>query len=127
MLVDWKMQIIRIVFFVGIIVFLYFVFWLMFKVWLKLLFDMVQEQVEDVFDYGFDGIIVYVGQEGQFLVFYVVGWYDFENKIFVYLEVLFKIVSISKFYMVVVIVKLVYDGYLFLDKIFVDYFFELAG
>ena len=89
--------------------------------------DLVQEQVNEAIDHGFDGMIVYVDQAGKPPEFYVAGWHDRKNRIPADPQALFKIASITKLYVAVAAAKLVKAGRLSLDKTVADYFPELAG
>jgi len=112
---------------VGTIVSLYFVPWPIVKAWITPLPKTVQEQVNKATDYGFDGIIVYVGAKGKKPAFYTAGYKNRENKIPADPHSLFKIASVSKLYTAVAVTKLVNDGRLSLDKTLADYFPELVG
>ncbi len=89
--------------------------------------DTVQEQLNEGIKYGFDGMIVYVDQEGKPPEYYAAGWHDRKNKIPAYPQALFKIASISKLYVAVAVTKLVNDNRLSLDKTLAGYFPELMG
>ncbi|WP_200975625.1 serine hydrolase [Echinicola sp. 20G] len=119
--------IIRIALFVGTVISLFFVPWILVKAWIIPMPDTVQEQVNEALDYGFDGIIVYVDESGKDPAFYAAGWHDRENKIPAKPNALFKLASISKLYNAVAITKLVHDQLLSLDKTVADYFPELVG
>ncbi|MBD8489755.1 beta-lactamase family protein [Echinicola sp. CAU 1574] len=119
--------IIRIVLFVGTVISLFFVPWILVKAWIVPIPDTVQEQVNEALDYGFDGIIVYVDESGKNPALYAAGWHDRENKIPAKPNALFKLASISKLYNAVAIAKLVHDQRLSLDKTVADYFPELVG
>lgn len=60
---------------------MFFVPWVLVKAWIKPLPDTVQEQVEEVAEFGFDGVVVYVNQGGKKPAFYAAGWKNRENKI----------------------------------------------
>jgi len=120
-------QIIRITLLVGTIISLFYVPWPIVTAWIAPLPDTVQEQVNKVADYGFDGIIVYVDEKGKKSAFYAAGYKNRENKIPADPHSLFKIASVSKLYTAVGITKLVSDGRLSLDKTLADYFPELVG
>ncbi len=122
-----KTTIFRIVLFVGTIVSLFFVPWLLVKAWILPLPDTIQEQADEAITHGFDGIIVYVDQAGQPPQYYTSGWHNKETKISAKPQALFKIASISKLYDAVAVTKLVNDGRLSLDKTITDYLPELAG
>lgn len=120
-------RIIRIILLVGTIISLYFVPWLLVKAWILPLPDSIQEQISQAIGHGFDGMIVYVDEEGKPPAFYAGGWKDRENKIPADPKSLFKIASISKLYDAVAVTKLVSDGRLSLDKKIIDYLPELQG
>lgn len=120
-------QIFRIVFIIASIASLYFVPWILVKVWISPLPSTVQEQVNEAVDYGFDGVIVYVDQAGKSPGFYAAGWHDRKKKIPAYPQALFKIASITKLYVAVATTKLIKEGRLSLDGTLADYFPELVG
>lgn len=120
-------QILRIALFVGTIISLWFVPWILVKAWIVPLPDTVQEQVEQSLSYGFDGVIVYVDEAGKPPAFYTAGYHNRELKIPANPNALFKIASISKLYVAVAITKLANDNRLSLDKTLADYFPELVG
>ncbi|MCY2685737.1 serine hydrolase domain-containing protein [Salinimicrobium sp. TH3] len=112
---------------VGTVISLFFVPWIVLKAWILPLPDTVEEQVEEITNYGFDGVIVYINQGGQKQEFYAAGWKDKERKIPASPYSLFKIASIGKLYDAVAIAKLVNDKHLSLNKTVADYFPELEG
>ncbi len=118
-------RIIRILLFLGTIVSLYFVPWPIVKAWILPLPDTVQEQVDKVADYGFDGIIVCVNKKGNQSKLYTSGYKNREDKIPADPNALFKIASVSKLYNAVAVAKLVQIGKLSLDKSLSDYLPEL--
>lgn len=120
-------RILRVVLLVGTVISMFFVPWILVRTWLTPLPDTVQEQVDDAIGLGFDGILVYVDQEGTAPAFYAAGWKNRENKIPADPHALFKIASIGKLYDAVAIAKLVADRRLSLDKTLADYFPELVG
>ncbi len=120
-------QILRILFILASIGSLYFVPWPLVKAWIMPLPDTVQEQLEEGVEQGFDGMIVYVDQEGKPAEFYAAGWHDRVKKIPAYPQALFKIASITKLYVAVSLAKLVKEGRLSLDKTLAEYFPELTG
>jgi D-alanyl-D-alanine carboxypeptidase len=122
-----KTTIIRITLLVGTIVSLFFVPWLLVKAWILPLPDTIQEQVDEAIGHGFDGMIVYVDQEGQPPQYFASGWHDRESKIHAKPHALFKLASISKLYDAVAVTILVNDGRLSLDKTIADYLPELVG
>ena len=112
---------------VGTVISLFFVPWIVLKAWILPLPDTVEEQVEEITNYGFDGVIVYIDQGGQKPEFYAAGWKNKERKIPASPSSLFKIASIGKLYDAVAIAKLVNDKHLSLSKTVADYFPELVG
>ena len=120
-------RILQILFIAASIGSLYFVPWILVKAWILPLPDTSQGQVDQAIGHGFDGMIVYVDQEGKPPAFYTGGWKDRENKIPADPKSLFKIASISKLYVAVSITKLVKDKRLSLDQTLDDYFPELVG
>ncbi|MDX5437203.1 MAG: beta-lactamase family protein, partial [Pontibacter sp.] len=120
-------QILRIGLAVATIVSMFFVPWVLVWAWILPLPDMVQGQVNEAVDHGFDGMIVYVDQAGQPPEFYAAGWHDRQNKIPADPHALFKIASIGKLYDAVAITKLVGAKRLALDKTLADYLPELVG
>ena len=120
-------RILQIILLMGTIISMFFVPWILIKVWLTPLPDSVQEQVNGAIGLGFDGIIVYVDLEGNDPAYYTAGWKNRENKIPADPHSLFKIASIGKLYNAVAITKLTYEGRLSLDKTLADYCPELVG
>ncbi|MCB0666546.1 MAG: beta-lactamase family protein [Saprospiraceae bacterium] len=120
-------QIIRVLLFVGTVISLFYVPWILVKAWMLPLPDTVQEQLEEATELGFDGIIVYVDAGGKEPSFYAAGYKNRENRIPADPRSLFKIASVSKLYIAVAISKLVRDGRLALDKTLSDYLPELGG
>lgn len=120
-------QIFRIILFLGTIVSMFFVPWLLVKAWISPLPRTIQEQVDEALDYGFDGVIVYIDQRGKEPAFYSAGWKDKEDKIPADPNSLFKIASISKLYDAVAVTKLVASKRLSLDKTLANYIPELVG
>jgi len=112
---------------VGIISIVVFPPWDGIWAWITPLPDTVQEQVDDAYGHGLDGIIVYVDESGQPPAFYTAGWKDRDNKIPADPQSLFKIASISKLYVAVATTKLVNDQRLSLDDTLADHFPELVG
>ena len=49
----------------GTAISMFFVPWILVKAWILPLPDTVQEQVDEAFGHGFDGMIVYVDQGGE--------------------------------------------------------------
>ncbi|WP_425392450.1 serine hydrolase domain-containing protein [Ekhidna sp.] len=119
--------IIRLALLVGTIVSLFFVPWLLVKAWILPLPDTIQEQMNEAIDHGFEGMIVYIDQNGQPPQYLAAGWHNRETKIPAKPTALFKIASISKLYDAVAVTKLVSEGRLYLDKTIVDYLPELVG
>lgn len=122
-----KKQIIRIVLFVGTITSLFFVPWILVKVWLTPLPNSIQEQVNTSINYGFDGIIVYVQQKENQPKFYAAGYHNRKSKTPVNPHALFKIASIGKLYDAVAVSKLVAKKQLDLNQNLAYYFPELVG
>lgn len=120
-------QVIRITLLVGTMISMLFVPWVLVKAWITPLPDTVQEQMNEAIGYGFDGMIVYVDQEGKAPGFYAAGWKNREKKIPADPHALFKIASIGKLYDAVSVAKLVGDKRLSLDETLADYFPELAA
>ena len=120
-------RIIKILLLVGTIASLYFVPWPIVKAWITPMPDTVQEQVNKAPDYGFDGIIVYVGIKGEKPGFYAAGYKNRENEIPADPHALFKIASVGKLYNALAITKLARSGQLSLDKSLADYLPELKG
>ena len=120
-------RMLRIAFIAASISSLFFVPWLLVKVWILPLPDTIQEQADEAIAHGFDGMIVYVDQTGQPPLYIASGWHDRESKIPAKAHALFKIASISKLYDAVAVTKLVSDGRLSLDKTIADYLPELVG
>ena len=87
----------------------------------------VQGEVDQVLDYGLDGIIVYVDRAGHEPEFHAAGWHDREAQIPANPHALFKIASISKLYIAAATAMLVADGALDLDATVADFFPELVG
>lgn len=88
--------------------------------------DNVQSEIEKALDRGFDGIIVYVDQNGD-KTNYAAGWKNRENKIPADPRSLFKIGSISKLYIAAAATKLIHKDSLSLDMTLADYLPEIAG
>ncbi|WP_066217828.1 serine hydrolase domain-containing protein [Formosa haliotis] len=118
-------QIIRFFLLLGTLISLYFVPWPVVTAWLKPLPKTVQEQVNKVSDYGFDGIIVYVDKAGKPSTLYAAGLKSRTGKIPADPNALFKIASVSKLYNAVAVAKLVNSGKLSLNKTLSDYLPEL--
>lgn len=122
-----RIRILRIILLVGTITSLFFVPWILVKAWILPIPDTVQEQVNEVIDHGFDGMIVYVDEAGKPPAFYSAGWHDRKKQIPAHPQALFKIASISKLYVAVAIAKLANDKRLSLDDTLADYFPELVS
>jgi CubicO group peptidase (beta-lactamase class C family) len=88
--------------------------------------DTVQLEIEDALERGFDGIIVYVEQNGD-TAHYAAGWKNRENKVPADPHSLFKIASISKLYIAAAAAKLVYYDSLSLEKTLAEYIPDLVG
>lgn len=122
-----KTLLFRIVLFVGTIVSLFFVPWILVKAWIIPLPNTVQEQLDQAIDHGFDGMIVYVDQANKPPLYFASGWHNKESKIPAKPSALFKLASISKLYDAVAVTKLVSKGRLSLEKTIADYLPELLG
>jgi CubicO group peptidase (beta-lactamase class C family) len=122
-----KLLIIRLLLFVGTAISLFYVPWPIIKTWIKPLPKTVEEQVKVAAEENFDGIIVYVDQEGVSPEFYAAGWHNRAAKIPANPQALFKIASIGKLYHAVAITKLVDKGVLSIDATLSEYFPELVG
>ncbi|WP_400078731.1 serine hydrolase domain-containing protein [Winogradskyella sp. R77965] len=120
-------KIFRIVLFVGTVISLWFVPWILVKAWIMPLPDTVQGQMDQTLSYGFDGVIVYVDEAGKPPAFYTAGYHNREEKIPTKPDALFKIASVSKLYVAVAITKLVNDERISLDKTLSDFFPKLVG
>ena len=120
-------RLLRIVLFVGTIISMYFVPWILVRAWMAPLPDTVQEQLAEGIKYGFDGMIVYVDEAGRPPSFYAAGWKNREKRIPADPHSLFKIASIGKLYDAVAVTKLVHDGRLSLDSTLAYYLPNLTG
>lgn len=118
-------KIIQISLLVGTIASLFFVPWLLVKTWIRTLPNTVQEQMDQAIDQGFEGMVVYIDQNGQPPQYLASGWDNRDNKIPAKPHALFKIASISKLYDAVAVTKLIAQGRLDLDKTLADYLPEL--
>lgn len=118
---------IRISFLISTVISLYFIPWPILFNWIKPIPHTIQEQVDLINDYGFDGIIVYAERKGKSPEFYVSGFKNKENKIPADPHSLFKIASVSKLYLALAIAKLERSGNLSLDKPLSYYLPELMG
>jgi len=122
-----KIWIIRAILFVGTIVSLFFVPWLLVLAWIKPLPDRIDDIANEAVSRGFDGIILYVDDGDAIPAFYGAGWHDRIDEIPANPHALFKIASISKLYTAVAVTKLVGVQMLSLDKSLADYLPELKG
>ncbi len=104
----------------------WFVPWTMLKMALQPLPATIQEQLDDATAQRFDGVILYVNQGGQ-ESFFVSGWNDRSGEVVASPDALFKIASITKLYVAVVVAKLVGRGQLSLDGTVAAYLPDLAG
>lgn len=95
--------------------------------WIVPLPDTIQEQLDDVTDYGLDGIIVYVDQAGSAPAFYSAGWKNKDTQEPADPHALFKIASIKKLYIAVAATKLVHDQTLSLKDTLADHLPDLVG
>lgn len=114
-------NVVRILLAISTVISLYFVPWILVKVWITPLPDSIQKQVEEALEYGFDGIVVYTHQKGADPGYYAAGWHDRKNKIPAYPQSLFKIASIGKLYQAVAATKLIAAKQLSLKKTLADY------
>jgi len=119
--------IIRALLLIGTVVSLYFVPWSLLKAWITPLPNTVQEQVNQVSAYGFDGIIVCVHQKGNKPEFFTSGFKNRDSKTPANPKSLFKIASVSKLYTALAVTKLASNGDLSLDKTLAHYFPALVG
>jgi len=87
--------------------------------------DTIQSELENAISRGFDGIIVYVDQNGD-TAHYAAGWKDRDDKIPADPNGLFKIASISKLYVAVAAAKLINDQTLSLDNTLAELIPDLA-
>ena len=124
---DKPKNIFKFLFLIATFISLFFVPWILVRVWMTPLPNTIQEQVNKAKNYGFDGIIVYVDKKGDSPAFYTSGYKNRENKIPADSQSLFKIASVSKLYTAVAITKLVTEERLSLDNSLADYFPELIG
>jgi len=92
---------------------------------LKPLPDTIELELEDAVNRGFDGIIVYVDQPEE-QILYAAGWKDRDDKIPADPNGLFKIASISKLFVAVAAAKLVNDQTLSLDNTLAELIPDLA-
>ena len=106
---------------------LFFVPWLLLIAWLQPLPTSLQSQLDLASDYGFDGAIAYIEQNGQKPITLTTGWHNREAKIPTRPDALFKIASIAKLYDAVIVSKLVADKTLSLDKTLAEYTPEYAS
>ena len=116
-----KQRILSTVLLVGTIISMFFVPWILIKIWLTPLPETIPAQADQALEYGFDGIIVYVDQGGKEAEVFAAGWKNREKKIPADPRALFKIASISKLYEAVAVTMLVYEGRLSLDKTLAEY------
>jgi len=127
MLKEKTILIIRVILLLGTAISLFFVPWVLVWAWILPLPDTMQKQATETLAHGFDGIIVYVDQQGEPSAFYAAGWHDREIKIPAQKDAFFKIASVSKLYDAVAITKLVKAGRLSLDRTLGEYIPELRG
>lgn len=122
----------RIALFVGTVVSLFFVPWVLVKAWLLPLPDSIPAQMQQALRLGdeherFVGMIVYVDQAGQLPAFYAEGWQNRAQQTPANPHSLFKIASISKLYVAVAVTKLAHAKRLDLAASVGHYFPELIG
>src|SRR5690606_9063920 len=113
---DKTKNIFKILFLIATFISLFFVPWILVRVWITPLPNTIQEQVNKAKNYGIDGIIVYVDKKGDSPAFYTSGYKNRENKIPADSQSLFKIASVSKLYTAVAVTKLVTEERLSLDN-----------
>ncbi|MFM1912352.1 MAG: hypothetical protein RIR51_190, partial [Bacteroidota bacterium] len=106
---------------------LYFVPWIIVKAWLMPLPETVQDQVDNVINYGFDGIIVFVQKNGKDPQYYASGFHNKEKRIPADPHALFKIASITKLYEAVCVTKLISEGKLSETNVLSELLPELKG
>ncbi len=115
-------SIIRLVLLIGTIASLFFVPWPLLIAWAKPLPNTVQEQVNRVTEYGFDGVIVYIDRGGTPPQLYAAGLKNKAHNLPADPHALFKIASIGKLYDAVAVAKLVSANRLSLEKTVAEYF-----
>lgn len=89
--------------------------------------DTLDEQLSQVTDGEFDGIIVYVDQGGKPPIAVAKGWHNRQEKIPARPDALFKIASIAKLYNAAAITKLVVHGSLSLGDTLAQHLPNLAS
>ena len=104
---------------------LWFVPWTMLKMALQPLPATIQEQLDYATAQRFDGVVLYVSQGGQ-ENFFASGWNDKDAQLVARPDALFKIASLTKLYVAVVVAKLVGHGQLSLDGTVAAYLPHLA-
>lgn len=87
----------------------------------------ISQELANAVDERFDGIIVYVDQQGKAPEFYADGFHNRTEQTPAYPQALFKIASIAKLYDASAVTKLVASGELSLDKSLGHYMPELLG
>ena len=120
-------RIFKIILFLGSVISLYFVPWIVLWAWILPLPDSVQNQLNEAVDHGFDGIVVYVDRAGNLPEYYAAGVHNRKDNIPAKPKAIFKIASISKLYTAVAITKLVHEGRLSLTAPITHYLPELKG
>ncbi|MEZ4901638.1 MAG: serine hydrolase domain-containing protein [Spirosomataceae bacterium] len=120
-------QVVRLILLIGTSISLYFVPWPILKAWIKPLPETVQEQVNQAINMGFDGIIVYVDEEGLPPQSYAAGYKNRANKTPADPQAIFKIASVSKLYVALAIAKLERSGRISIDKPLTFYLDELEN
>lgn len=93
---------------------------------LQLLPDTIETEVNKSIERGFDGIIIYVNQDGNSTL-YSAGWKNREDLIPADPHALFKIGSISKLYIAAATTKLIANHQLSPDNTLVRFIPETAG
>lgn len=119
--------VIRILLFAGTALSMFFVPWPLLCAWIKPLPDTVEEQMEDAIDHCFDGMIVYIDKAGSPPEYYAAGWHNPKTEVPAKSEALWKIASIRKLYVAVVVAKLARRGKLSLDNSLSHYLPALKG
>lgn len=109
------------------IVSLAFVPWVILLAWAAPLRDSIQQELDAALNHEFEGIIVYVDQQGQAPEYYAAGWHDRDQKIPAYPEAFFKIASVGKLYVAVTTAKLIAEGRLSANKSLAEYRPDLEG
>lgn len=115
----------RALLFVGTVISLFYVPWILVYTWFLPLPNNVQEQANGAVNLGFNGVIVYVDQGNEPPQVYTSGWHNRQTKKPTQADALFKIASLSKLYDAAAVVKLMERQQLDVDKTINDYLPEL--